>query len=84
MDNEKKNSSTTLKVCGFSGERYAKRRIEELIAKYEEIKNSLNHFVNLPTDLKPPSLLSTLRCLGELKKNTKKNKVMTVICFHAN
>ena len=32
---------------------------------------------NLPTDLKPLSLLSTLKCLGKLWK--KKNKVITVI-----
>ena len=31
--------------------------------------------------LKPFSLLSTLQCLGEI---WKKNKVMTVICTHAN
>ena len=49
-----------------SGERYAKRRPEELISKYEKIKNTLNHFDNLPTVLKPISLLSTLQCLGEL------------------
>ena len=39
---------------------------EELILKYEKIKNTLNHFDNLPTALKPLSLLSTLQCLGEL------------------
>ena len=49
-----------------SGERYAKRRPEELILKYENIKNTLNQFDNLPTALKPISLLSTLQYLGEL------------------
>ena len=46
-----------------SGERYAQRRPEKLISKYEKIKNTLNHFYNLPTALKPLSLLSTLQCL---------------------
>ena len=49
-----------------SDERYAKRRPEELISKYENIKNTLNQFDNLPTALKPISLLSTLQCLREL------------------
>ena len=49
-----------------TGERYAKRWPEELISKYEKIKNTLNHFDNLPTAFKPLSLLSTLQCLGEL------------------
>ena len=49
-----------------SGERYAKRRPEDLISKYEKIKNALNRFDNLPTALKPLSLLSKLQCLKEL------------------
>ena len=49
-----------------SGERYEKQRPGELIAKYKEIKNTLNHIHNLPTDLKLLSLLSTLQCLSEL------------------
>ena len=49
-----------------SGERYAKRRPEELISKYEKNKNKLNDFDNLPTALKPLLLLPTLQRLGEL------------------
>ena len=49
-----------------SGERYAKRRPEELIEKYKKKnKQTLNHYDNLPTTLKQFSLLSTLQCLGE-------------------
>ena len=58
-----------------SGERYAKRRPEELISKYEKIKNTLNHYDNLPTALEPLSLL---------RKQQKNNKIMTVICMHVN
>ena len=36
----------------FSACRHEKRRPEELITKYTNIKNALNHFDNLPTDLK--------------------------------
>ena len=36
------------------------------------VKNALNHYDNLPADLKSPSLLSTLQCLGELWNNKKK------------
>ena len=43
-----------------SGEQYAIRRPEELITKYTNIKNALNHYDNLPTGLKPLSLWSTL------------------------
>ena len=57
-----------------SGEWYAKRRPEELISKYEKIKNTLNHFDNLPTALKTLSLLSTLQCLGELWKKKQINE----------
>ena len=60
-----------------------KRRPEELITKYTNIKNSLNHYDNLPTDLKSLSLLSTLQCLGEFSHNIKINKVKTVIQFLA-
>ena len=49
-----------------SGERYAKRRPEELIEKYKKIKQTLNHYDNLPNALKHLSLLSTLQCLGEI------------------
>ena len=49
-----------------SGEQYAKRRPEELIEKYEQIKQTLNHYDNLPNSLKHFSLLSTLQCAGEL------------------
>ena len=33
--------------------RYSKRRPEELISEYEDIKNTLNQFDNLSTALKP-------------------------------
>ena len=42
-----------------AGEQYAKRRPEELIEKYKKIKQTLNHYDNLPTALKHCSLLST-------------------------
>ena len=49
-----------------SRERYAKRRPDELIEQYKKIKQTLNHYNNLPTALKHFSLLSTLQCFGEL------------------
>ena len=49
-----------------AGEQYAKRRPEELIEKYKKIKQTLNHYDNLPNALKHFSLLSTLQCLGEI------------------
>ena len=49
-----------------AGDQYAKRRPEELIEKYKKIKQTLNHYDNLPNTLKHFSLLSTLQCLGEL------------------
>ena len=44
-----------------SGDHYTQRRPEELIAKYMNIKTSLNHYDNLPTGPKTLSLLSTLQ-----------------------
>ena len=66
-----------------AGEQYAKRRPEELIEKYKKIKQTLNHYDNLPNALKHFSLLSTLQCLGEIWKK-KLKKIITVICFHSN
>ena len=47
-----------------SGEQYAERRSEKLIAKYIDIKSARNQYDNLPTGLKTLSLLCTLQNLG--------------------
>ena len=45
-----------------SGEQYAKRRPDELIEKYIKIKQTLNHYDNLPNALKHfPLFRRTLR-----------------------
>ena len=47
-------------------EKYLKRRLDDLIQKYESIKEVPAEYDNIPTEIRILSLLTYLDCLGNL------------------
>ena len=47
-------------------EKYLKRRLDDLIQKYESIKEVPAEYDNIPTEIRILSLLTYLDCLGKL------------------